>query len=186
MNTQKVIDLASDLHPSMLLSRWLSDYLLLLLVLGVLQICARGHLDEIIITIITFTGTGSRYVTYHLVFSPPPWVVVGNCIGTKHKSFCHKNDSEGCLDVVGILESPKEDGDNPEKRMTMLIWRGNHCCATLARVPLRPLGESKEPICISVNLPKPQDSLLHNISYLIILSFYHGSTLSGISQSIIV
>ena len=170
----------------MLLSRWPSDYLLLLLVLGVLQICARGHLDEIIITIITFTGTGSRYVTYHLVFSPPPWVVVGNCIGTKHKSFCHKNDSEGCLDVVGILESPKEDGDNPEKRMTMLIWRGNHCCATLARVPLRPLGESKEPICISVNLPKPQDSLLHNISYLVILSFYHGSTLSGISQSIIV
>ena len=68
MNTQKVIDLASDLHPSMLLSRWPSDYLLLRLVLGVLKICARGHLDENIITIITFTGTGSRYVTDHLVW----------------------------------------------------------------------------------------------------------------------
>ena len=54
-----------------------------------------------------------------------------------------------------MIEGPKEDGDKPEKRMMMMIGGGNHCCATLARVPLRPLGESKEPICISVNPPKP-------------------------------
>ena len=54
--------------------------------------------------------------------------------------FGHKKDSEGGLDVDGMIEGPKEDGDKHEKRMTMMIYL---CCATLARVPFIPWERAK-------------------------------------------